>query len=91
MLRCKLRRWRLHTIADRCKPGDVAQALEFLNGNRRESRLLVVTQALGAVLHILGQLATDHDDTMTPITRLLDDAWQPFFAGHKGQAPQSQP
>ncbi len=52
---------------------EVREALEFLSGKRREPRLLAVTQALCAELLVLGQLATDHDDAMTRITRVLDD------------------
>ncbi len=52
---------------------EVWEALEFLSGKRREPRLLAVTQALCAELLVLGQLATDHDDAITRITRVLDD------------------
>jgi len=52
---------------------EVWEALDFLNGKRREPRLLAVTQALCAELLVLGQLATDHDDAITRVTRVLDD------------------
>ena len=52
---------------------EVWEALEFLSGKRREPRLLAVTQALCAELLVLGQLATDHDDAIARIARVLDD------------------
>ncbi len=52
---------------------EVWEALEFLSGKRREPRLLAVSQALCAELLVLGRLATDHDDAMTRISRVLDD------------------
>jgi len=52
---------------------EVWEALEFLGGTRREPRLLEVTTALCAELLLLGKLATDHDDAIARIVRVLDD------------------
>jgi len=52
---------------------EVWEALEFLSGKRREPRLLEITNALCAELLVLGKLATDHDDAIARITRVLDD------------------
>ncbi len=52
---------------------EVMEALEFLNGKRRDPRLAQVTIALCAELLVLGKLATDHDDAASRILRVLDD------------------
>ena len=52
---------------------EVWEALEFLSGKRREPRLLAVTQALCAELLVLGQLASDPDDAIARINRVLAD------------------
>ena len=52
---------------------EVWEALEFLSGQRRESRLREITTALCAELLVLGRLAGSHDDAMTRIDRVLDD------------------
>ncbi len=52
---------------------EVWEALEFLSGKRRESRLREITTALCAELLVLGQLAGSRDDAMSRIDRVLDD------------------
>ncbi|MEP6970908.1 MAG: thymidine phosphorylase, partial [Betaproteobacteria bacterium] len=52
---------------------EVMEALEFLNGKRREPRLLEVTTALCAELLVLGKLAKDHDDAMARTVGVLQD------------------
>lgn len=52
---------------------EVWEALDFLSGKQREARLLEVTTALCAELLVLGQLATDADDALARITRVLSD------------------
>ena len=52
---------------------EVWEALEFLSGQRRESRLREITTALCAELLVLGRLAGSHDDALTRIDRVLDD------------------
>ncbi len=52
---------------------EVREALEFLSGQRRESRLREITTALCAELLVLGKLASSHDDAVKRIDRVLDD------------------
>ncbi len=52
---------------------EVHEALEFLDGTRREPRLLEVTRRLGAELLLLGSLAPDRAQALGRVDRALDD------------------
>jgi len=52
---------------------EVLEALDFLAGRRRESRLLEVTMALCAELLVLGGLAANGLQARERLTRVLDD------------------
>lgn len=52
---------------------EVHEALAFLDGSRREPRLLAVTRQLGAEMLQLGQLAPDAAQALARLDRALDD------------------
>ena len=52
---------------------EVAEALDFLTGVRREPRLLEVTRQLCAELLLLGKLAADLPQALQQVDRVLDD------------------
>ncbi len=51
---------------------EIGEAIDFLTGRRRESRLHVVTAALASELLILGKLARDHAAAEGMVARALD-------------------
>jgi thymidine phosphorylase len=51
---------------------EVLEAIDFLAGRRRESRLAAVTTALAGELLVLGRLARDHAEAEAAVRRALD-------------------
>ena len=51
---------------------EVHEALEFLQGTRREARLLEVTRELSAELLLIGKLADDRDAALARVDRALN-------------------
>jgi thymidine phosphorylase len=51
---------------------EVAEAIDFLTGRRREPRLYAVTAALAGELLVLGRLARDHAAAEATVARVLD-------------------
>ena len=51
---------------------EVREAVDFLTGRRRETRLHAVTSALAREMLVLGGLARDHGEAAGPVERALD-------------------